>query len=86
MELHRSILETLPEFRNESFSVRCGSGLGWPPVVGVYFIDDLLPQPNRPDGHDPKVPTLIETLERRPGFATVKLAWASGLMLVVRQP
>jgi hypothetical protein len=30
--------------------------------------------------------TLIETLERRPGFATVKLAWASGLMLVVRQP
>ena len=33
-----------------------------------------------------KVPTLIETLERRPEFATVKLAWASGLMLVVRQP
>jgi hypothetical protein len=45
-----------------------------------------LPQPNWPDLHAPKVPTLIEMLERRPGFATVKLAWASGLMLVVRQP
>jgi predicted O-methyltransferase YrrM len=51
---------------------------------GIYFIDDLLPQPNWPEGHAPKVPALIERLERRSGFATVKLSWASGLMLVVR--
>lgn len=51
---------------------------------GVYIIDDLLPQPNWPDGHAPKVPVLIDELERRVGFATVRLAWASGLMLVVR--
>jgi predicted O-methyltransferase YrrM len=52
---------------------------------GIYFIDDLLPQPNWPEGHAPKVPVLIETLENRPEFTTVKLSWASGLMLVVRK-
>ena len=52
---------------------------------GIYAIDDLLPQPNWPDGHAPKVPALIDDLERRGGFATVRLSWASGLMLVVRQ-
>jgi predicted O-methyltransferase YrrM len=51
---------------------------------GMYVIDDLLPQPNWPEGHAPKVPLLIELLEQRRGFVTVKLAWASGLMIVVR--
>jgi len=51
---------------------------------GIYFIDDLLPQTNWPEGHAPKVPPLIEALEHRPEFTTVKLSWASGLMLVVR--
>jgi predicted O-methyltransferase YrrM len=53
-------------------------------VGGIYFIDDLLPQPNWPEGHAPKVPVLVDDLERRPGFVTVRLAWGSGLMLVVR--
>src|SRR5262245_35739536 len=53
-------------------------------VGGLYVIDDLLPQPNWPDGHAAKVPVLVESLERRPEFRSVKLAWASGLMLVVR--
>ena len=53
-------------------------------VGGIYFIDDLLPQANWPDGHAAKVPTLIDAIERRPGFVTVKLSWASGLMLAVR--
>ena len=52
---------------------------------GMYVIDDLLPQPNWPEGHAPKVPALIDNLEQRSGFATVRLAWASGLMLVVRR-
>jgi len=51
---------------------------------GIYFIDDLLPQANWPEGHAAKVPALIDAIERRPGFATVKLSWASGLMLAVR--
>jgi predicted O-methyltransferase YrrM len=52
---------------------------------GVYVIDDLLPQANWPEGHAPKVPLLINEIERRSDFATVRLAWASGLMLVVRR-
>jgi predicted O-methyltransferase YrrM len=52
---------------------------------GMYVIDDLLPQPNWPDGHAPKVPALIDDLERRAEFISVKLAWASGLMVVVRR-
>jgi predicted O-methyltransferase YrrM len=52
---------------------------------GIYVIDDLLPQPNWPEGHAPKVPALVDDLERRPGFTTVRMAWASGLMLVVKR-
>ena len=33
-----------------------------------------------------EVKTLIEDIERRHEFVTVRLAWASGLMLVVRRP
>ena len=52
---------------------------------GIYVIDDLLPQQNWPEDHAPKVPTLIDDIERRGEFVTVRLAWASGLMLVVRR-
>jgi len=52
---------------------------------GFYLIDDLLPQSNWPEGHAPKVPALVDDLERRREFSTVRLAWASGLMLVVRR-
>ena len=53
---------------------------------GIYLIDDLLPQSNWPEGHAAKVPVLIDSLERRSDFTTVRLAWASGLMIAVRQP
>jgi predicted O-methyltransferase YrrM len=52
---------------------------------GFYLIDDLLPQASWPDGHAPRVPALIDDLERRAEFTTIRLAWASGLMLVVRR-
>jgi predicted O-methyltransferase YrrM len=51
---------------------------------GIYFIDDLLPQPSWPADHAPKVPPLIADLESHPGFIVTKLAWATGLMIVVR--
>jgi predicted O-methyltransferase YrrM len=54
-------------------------------IGGLYLIDDLLPQPNWPDGHAPKVPALINDLEGRGAFLSVKLSWASGLMILVRQ-
>ena len=52
---------------------------------GIYVIDDLLPQPSWPEGHAPRIPALIDEIERRDQFATVRLGWASGLMLVVRR-
>jgi predicted O-methyltransferase YrrM len=51
---------------------------------GIYLIDDLLPQSNWPEGHAPKVPVLIDSLEQRNDFTTVRLAWGSGLMIAVR--
>lgn len=53
-------------------------------VGGMYFIDDLLPQSNWPEGHALKVEALVDALGR-PDFVTVRLDWASGLMIVVRQ-
>jgi predicted O-methyltransferase YrrM len=51
---------------------------------GIYLVDDLLPQPNWPDDHAPKVSALVAQLETRAGFLATKLAWASGLMILVR--
>jgi len=51
---------------------------------GIYFVDDLLPQTAWPKDHAPKVPILIAQLEGRDDFVAAKLAWASGLMIVVR--
>jgi predicted O-methyltransferase YrrM len=52
---------------------------------GIYVIDDLLPQQSWPEGHAPRVPALMREIESMPGFVTLRMAWASGLMLVVRQ-
>lgn len=51
---------------------------------GLYVVDDLLPQSNWPPGHGPNVERLIKDLERRKEFVSTRLAWASGLMIVVR--
>ena len=51
---------------------------------GIYFVDDLLPQPSWPEEHADRVPVLIAELENRCGFVTTKLSWATGLMIVVR--
>ena len=51
---------------------------------GIYIIDDLLPQANWPEGHAPKVPALMEAIEAKEQFISVRMSWASGLMLVVR--
>ena len=53
-------------------------------IGGVYLVDDLLPQPSWPEGHAPKVPALMKDLEGRNGFVCTKLAWASGLIVLVR--
>ncbi|MEU1176777.1 class I SAM-dependent methyltransferase [Streptomyces sp. NPDC005820] len=51
---------------------------------GAYLIDDLLPQPGWPEGHEASVERLLADLTTRPDFRTVRLDWASGLLLAVR--
>jgi predicted O-methyltransferase YrrM len=52
---------------------------------GFYVIDDMLPQPNWPDGHSAKVPALIETLASNTNFVILPLVWASGVVVAVRK-
>ena len=52
---------------------------------GFYIIDDMLPQPNWPDGHDKKVENLIQTLENDSRFQMVKMTWASVVIVLVKK-
>jgi predicted O-methyltransferase YrrM len=51
---------------------------------GFYLVDDLLPQPNWPEGHAAKVPVLMAELAAHPEFTVVPIAWASGMVVAVR--
>ena len=52
---------------------------------GFYVIDDMLPQPNWPEGHDVKAANLLYTLSSRPGFQVAPLVWSSGVVVLVRK-
>lgn len=53
-------------------------------VGGIYIIDNLLPQPNWPEGHAPKVAQLIATLEANPELQITKLCWSTGLIIATK--
>jgi predicted O-methyltransferase YrrM len=53
---------------------------------GFYIIDDMLPQPNWPEGHAEKVPVLLERLTTDHRFVVAPLTWACGVVLAVRRP
>lgn len=52
---------------------------------GFYIIDDMLPQPNWPEGHAAKALNLIEFLETRNDLLLTKQNWASGIILAVKK-
>jgi predicted O-methyltransferase YrrM len=52
---------------------------------GFYVIDDLLPQPNWPEGHAAKVPVLLQRLAADPTLTIVPQAWASGIVIAVKR-
>ena len=52
---------------------------------GLYVIDDLLPQTTWAEGHQANVDRLIDELEARPDLQTIKLNWASGLMVCTKK-
>ncbi|WP_377269912.1 O-methyltransferase [Peterkaempfera sp. SMS 1(5)a] len=53
---------------------------------GTYLVDDLRPQPGWPAGHLTAVEQLLTALESRRDLRTVRLDWASGLLMAVRSP
>jgi len=53
-------------------------------IGGYYLIDDLLPQPNWPEGHAPRVEKLVETLTQRTDFVQTTFNWSTGLMLFTK--
>jgi predicted O-methyltransferase YrrM len=52
---------------------------------GIYIVDDMLPQPNWPDGHAPKAAELAAHLQALPGFAVTAFEWSTGVIVCVRQ-
>ena len=53
---------------------------------GFYVIDDLLPQPNWPEGHGTKVDNLMYQLSADPRFSMVPITWSTGVAVLVRRP
>jgi predicted O-methyltransferase YrrM len=51
---------------------------------GIYVIDDMLPQPNWPADHAPKVAALLQTLDALDDFEIAKLSWSTGIVLAVK--
>lgn len=52
---------------------------------GLYIIDDMLPQPNWPEGHYEKAINLISYLETREDLFLTKQVWASGIIVAVKK-
>jgi predicted O-methyltransferase YrrM len=52
---------------------------------GILVLDDLLPQPNWPENHEPRIPKLVDQLYSYPELAITPLAWASGLIVATRR-
>jgi predicted O-methyltransferase YrrM len=52
---------------------------------GLYIIDDMLPQPNWPDGHHEKAINLERYLDTRADLLVTKQVWATGIILAVKR-
>ncbi len=52
---------------------------------GLYIIDDMLPQPNWPEGHAEKAAALVDELEKKEGLFITKQNWATGIIIAVKK-
>ena len=52
---------------------------------GLYIIDDMLPQPNWPEGHHEKAINLVSLLEKRDDLLLTKQVWATGIIVAVKK-
>ncbi|MDB5123032.1 MAG: putative O-methyltransferase/MSMEI [Mucilaginibacter sp.] len=52
---------------------------------GIYFIDDMLPQQNWPEGHVDKVEQLLADLDNRDDIILTKMGWATGIVIITKK-
>ena len=52
---------------------------------GLYIIDDMLHQPNWPDGHQEKAINLINYLVTRNDLLLTKQVWSTGIIVAVKK-
>jgi predicted O-methyltransferase YrrM len=52
---------------------------------GFYIVDDMLPQPNWPEGHQEKASRLIDCLEHRKDLMVTKQVWSTGIIIAVKK-
>ena len=52
---------------------------------GLYIIDDMLAQPNWPEGHQEKALELVTDLEKRDDLCLTKQVWATGIIIAVKK-
>jgi predicted O-methyltransferase YrrM len=52
---------------------------------GLYIIDDMLPQPNWPEGHQEKARQLVSYLETREDLLLTKQVWSTGIIIAVKK-
>lgn len=52
---------------------------------GFYIIDDMIRQPNWPEGHTNFVNQLISKLEIREDFNITKMNWSSGIIVMTKK-
>ncbi|MFJ5084773.1 hypothetical protein [Streptomyces sp. NPDC088706] len=51
---------------------------------GLYVVDDLLPQPTWPSGHQARVDDFLAHLSEHPNLLGTAATWASGLLVGTR--
>lgn len=54
-------------------------------VGGLYVIDDMLPQPNWPDGHGENVVKLVAELGSRSDLQLVRMVWSTGILMATKK-
>lgn len=52
---------------------------------GFYIVDDMLPQPNWPEGHQEKAISFAKNLESRSDLILTKQNWATGIIIAVKK-
>ena len=51
---------------------------------GFYIIDDMIAQPNWPEGHQQNVIELVDYLEHRTDFILTKMNWSTGVLIATK--